>query len=109
MFLLPLAQHEVTRSIDPQAGWMNSMLSGMSGNDMVAVVLTSILCITGVAIVLAFLTSLMIKTIHRRSAETQLKREMLDRGFSVDEIVKLIEATAPANPGRGSERNAGLR
>jgi hypothetical protein len=38
---------------------------------------------------------------HRRRTEADLKREMLDRGMSVDEIVKVIEAAAPPEDAAG--------
>ncbi|QDU87363.1 hypothetical protein Pla175_07220 [Pirellulimonas nuda] len=107
MFLLPLAQSSEPPHFDPQASWLQNLLGQLNGSDLVAVVLLSILCVTGVAIVITVVSTLTIKTIHRRSAETQLKREMLDRGFSVDEIVKLIEATGHAGPGKGAERGSG--
>jgi hypothetical protein len=35
-----------------------------------------------------------IRSIHRSRLETELKRELLDRGLSVDEVAKVIQATA---------------
>jgi hypothetical protein len=34
-------------------------------------------------------------SIHRRRAEMDLKREMIERGMSADEIAKVIESSAP--------------
>ena len=36
-----------------------------------------------------------INSVHRRRAEMELKREMIDRGMSADEIAKVIESAAP--------------
>jgi hypothetical protein len=34
-------------------------------------------------------------SMHRHRLEAELKRDMLDRGMSADEVAKVIEATAP--------------
>src|SRR5262245_27574747 len=49
----------------------------------------------GVLIALAAITANVVKTVHRRRVEEGLKREMLDRGMSAEEIVKVIESAAP--------------
>jgi hypothetical protein len=35
------------------------------------------------------------QVMHRHRIEAELKRDMLDRGMSADEVAKVIEATAP--------------
>jgi hypothetical protein len=53
-------------------------------------------CLTGVIITLAYYVSSWASGVHRRRLEADLKREMLDRGMSADEIVKVIESSAPS-------------
>jgi len=49
----------------------------------------------------AIVTSgIVVNAIHRRRAETDLKRELLERGMSADEIATVIRAT----PTRGGSR-----
>ena len=50
-------------------------------------------CFTGVVITLVALVSASITSINRQRSEADLKRDMLDRGMSADEIAKVISAT----------------
>ncbi len=38
-----------------------------------------------------------VSSIHRRRAETELKRELLDRGMNADEIARVVESTQPTD------------
>jgi hypothetical protein len=53
-------------------------------------------CLTGAIITLAFYVSNYASGVHRRRVEADLKRDMLDRGMSADEIVKVIESSSPS-------------
>jgi hypothetical protein len=55
----------------------------------------------GIIISLAGILYSALDAAHRRRTEADLKREMLDRGMSVDEIVKVIEAAAPPEDAAG--------
>ncbi len=68
---------------------------GLDQGQFFVVVLTAIGCVTGIAVSLAGIAYSCIDSIHRRRNEADLKREMLDRGMSADEIVKVIEAASP--------------
>jgi hypothetical protein len=50
-------------------------------------------CVTGIIITIAYYVSSTVSTISRQRSENELKREMLDRGMSADEIAKVIAAT----------------
>lgn len=52
---------------------------------LAAVVLTAVVFVVGFVF-------LLINSIHRRNAEMAIKRDMLDRGFSVDEIERTLAA-----------------
>jgi hypothetical protein len=48
-----------------------------------------------IIVAIGCLTAVLLGTVHRRRAEMELKREMIDRGMSADEIAKVIESAAP--------------
>jgi hypothetical protein len=68
---------------------------GLDANQRFVLILTLIGCVTGVLISLAGIIVSVINSTHRRRVEADLKREMLDRGMSADEVVKVIESAAP--------------
>ena len=75
---------------------VSGMLSGLDDGQRFVVVLTAIGCGTGLLIALGSIIVSAITTVQRRTTEAQLKREMLDRGMSAEEIARIIEASAPA-------------
>ncbi len=63
--------------------------------DMRFALLVILLCsITTVLVVSIISITSTISSIHRTRAETQMKREMVDRGMSAEEINSIIEAGA---------------
>jgi hypothetical protein len=52
-------------------------------------------CITGIAIAAIAMISGTVAKTQRTRLEAEMKREMLDRGMSADEIAKVIKATPP--------------
>lgn len=52
---------------------------------------------TGIVIVMTGMFTSMTTNIHRMKAEADLKREMLDRGMSAEEVARVIEAAPPDN------------
>ncbi|MBX3425643.1 MAG: hypothetical protein KF688_08190 [Pirellulales bacterium] len=58
-------------------------------------------CATGVLITLGCVAAAMWNSAHRRRIEVDLKRELLDRGMSADELAKVIEAAPPPEDGLG--------
>jgi hypothetical protein len=87
-----LAQAQVSESVpDP---WAESFL-GFGSEQRFVLVIVALGCITGVIITLACLISSAISSVHQRRLEIELKREMLDRGMSADEVAKVIETTVP--------------
>jgi Na+/H+ antiporter NhaC len=53
---------------------------------------TIIMPIFFVTLTAIVVSGIVINSIHRRRAETELKRELLERGMGADEIVKVIQA-----------------
>jgi hypothetical protein len=56
---------------------------------------------TGVFISLAGITASVVNSVHRRRIEESLKQDMLDRGMTAEEIVKVIESAAPPEDATG--------
>ncbi|RIK84070.1 MAG: hypothetical protein DCC67_05340 [Planctomycetota bacterium] len=77
--------------------WWSEQFFGLDQNQRFIVILTAIGCLTGVVITLAGILYSAIDSAHRRRSEASLKREMLDRGMSADEVVKVIEASTPVD------------
>ena len=74
---------------------------GLDVNQRFVALLTVVGCVTGVIISLAGIIYAAFDSSHRRRTEANLKREMLDRGMSVDEVVKVIEAASPPEDAAG--------
>jgi hypothetical protein len=89
--LLLFAQAGAPSSGDPV---MESFL-GLDHGERFAALAIVVGCATGIVIALAGFISGTIDKVHRRRIEAELKRDMLDRGMSADEVVKVIEAAAP--------------
>ena len=80
--------------------WANTFF-GLDSDERFVLLLTLVGCITGVIITLAGLIYSAADAAHRRRTEANLKREMLDRGMSVEEVVKVIEAAPPPEDAAG--------
>jgi hypothetical protein len=77
------------------ADWATSALSDLDPSKRFALIVVVIGCATGVICTLIGTISSTINSIHHRRVETDMKREMIDRGMSADEITKVIEAAMP--------------
>jgi hypothetical protein len=74
---------------------------GLDANQRFVLILTLIGCVTGMVIALAGIVVSVVNSTHRRRVEADLKREMLDRGMSADEVVKVIESVSPPEDATG--------
>ena len=81
------------------ADWVTGALSELDPSKRFALIIVVVGCATGVILVLVVSMTGTINSIHRRRLEADMKREMLDRGMSADEITKVIEAAAPPEDG----------
>ncbi len=77
------------------ADWGTEMFSGLDPSKRFALVVVVIGCATGVICTLVVFISSTITSIHHRRLEADMKREMIERGMSADEITKVIEAAPP--------------
>jgi hypothetical protein len=80
------------------SGFMQSF-DGLEGDKKFAVIAVVVGCSTGILCTLIVWTSHTITSIHRRRLEVDMKREMIERGMTADEIVKVIEAAPPLEDG----------
>jgi hypothetical protein len=81
------------------ADWVTDATRDMDHDQRFALTIVVIGCATGIICALSMFILHTINSIHRRRVEADLKREMLDRGMSADEIAKIIEAAAPPEDG----------
>jgi len=67
--------------------WMGSLSSA----DSTTIMVMSILAIIGIVTIIA----VTIWTIHKNRLEDALKRDLVERGFSVEEIERIVKASGP--------------
>ena len=71
-----------------------SWMSAIQPDERFALCVVAIIFGVTLAVFTIGIVSLTVRSIHRSRVETSLKRELLDRGLSVDEIAKIVQATA---------------
>jgi hypothetical protein len=78
------------------ADWAtNTVFEGLDPSKRFALIVVLIGCATGVVCTLITFVASTINSIHHRRVEADMKREMIERGMSADEITKVIEAAMP--------------
>jgi hypothetical protein len=77
------------------ADWWTSTFGNLEPNQRFALVVVVVGCATGVICTLVVFIASTINSIHHRRVEASMKREMIERGMSADEITKIIEAAMP--------------
>jgi hypothetical protein len=80
------------QAVDGQAG---NLLSGLSPDQRTGILVVAIGCATGAILGLGGMIYCAVDSMHRRRMELGLKREMIERGMTADEIAKIIECAAP--------------
>ena len=75
--------------------WGSDLVNGLNPGQRSAILIVAIGCATGVILGVAGIIYSAIDSLHRRRAEIGLKREMIERGMSAEEIVKVIECAPP--------------
>lgn len=77
------------------SGMFSDVFSNVSPEQRFVVVIVAIGCTMAGILGLAGIVSSTVASIYRRRAEMDLKREMIERGMSADDIAKIIESAAP--------------
>jgi hypothetical protein len=81
------------------AGWLTETFFGLDPKERFALAVVLVGCLTGVLCTVVVFISSTVNSVHRRRVEADMKREMIERGMSADEITKIIEAAAPPEDG----------
>ena len=74
---------------------------GLDNDQRFIVILTALGCATAVVISLAGIVYSWADGAHRRRMEAEMKRDMLDRGMSADDVAKVIESVPPPEDAAG--------
>jgi hypothetical protein len=69
--------------------------SGFESDQRFVIVLVLVGCATGLVLGLAGIISGTVSSVHRRRVETEMKRDLVERGMSADEVAKVIECATP--------------
>jgi len=77
------------------ADWATSALSDLDPKNRFALIVVVVGCATGVICTLIVSICSTINSIHHRRVQAEMKREMIERGMSADEIANVIEASPP--------------
>jgi hypothetical protein len=81
------------------ADWFTDITRDMDHDQRFVLLIVVIGCVTGIICVLAMFILHTINSMHRRRIEAEMKREMIDRGMSANDIATIIEASAPPEDG----------
>jgi hypothetical protein len=92
LFDLPLLAQ--VQAVEASRGWAG-IFDGIDADNRFVLLIIAIGCSVGIILGTFGILSGLINSIHRRRAEVDLKREMIERGMSADEIAKVIESTSP--------------
>jgi hypothetical protein len=77
------------------ADWATSALNEVGPGERFPLIVVVVGCATGVICTLVVSISGTINSIHHRRMEADMKRDMIERGMSAEEITKVIEAAMP--------------
>ena len=75
--------------------WWTNTFGDLDSGKRFSLIVVVVGCATGVLCTLLGCISSTVNSIHHRRVEADMKREMIDRGMSADEIAKVIEAAMP--------------
>ena len=68
---------------------------GLDESKRFVLMIVAIGCATGILITAVTSICGIVESVHRRRLETEMKREMLDRGMSAEEIARVVESAQP--------------
>lgn len=77
--------------------------------DLAPLVVIAIACASALIIGIALIVSKTIYRMHKNRLDDTLKRELVDRGFSADEIVEIIGASATPEDLQSKRRGCNKR
>jgi hypothetical protein len=71
------------------------VLFGLDHTQRFVLLLVAIGCAAGVICTIVGCVAGTIGSVHRRRLEHELKRDLLDRGMTADEVARVVESSAP--------------
>jgi hypothetical protein len=86
----------------PAEAFWSDQFVGLDAEQRFTLLLVGLGCLTGVLITISVLVCNAYVAAQRRRIEAELKRDMLDRGMTAEEVVKVIEASAPVDVASGA-------
>jgi hypothetical protein len=89
------------QSVPVQIGSWADFVVGIDPHQRWLILVIAISCSVGLIISLAGIVMKSITSMQRHRADTALKREMIERGMSADEIATIIQASPPKNASLG--------
>ncbi len=75
--------------------WWSDHFFGLEQDERFVLLIIGIGCATGIIISTVAIISGIIDSTHRRRVESDMKRDMLDRGMTADEIAQIVESSQP--------------
>jgi ABC-type dipeptide/oligopeptide/nickel transport system permease subunit len=79
----------------PASDHWADVFSGLDASRLFVLLIVVIGCVTGIILGLAGIICSALDSAHRRRLEAEMKRDMLDRGMSAEEIERVIQAATP--------------
>ncbi|MEN1681839.1 MAG: hypothetical protein AAGJ46_19840 [Planctomycetota bacterium] len=93
-----LAQaEESAAAVAVSADRWGDLMFGFEPGQRFAFIIVMASLATGIILGMTGMFTGMTATIHRQKAEADLKREMLDRGMTAEEVARVIESAPPDN------------
>ncbi len=89
-----LSQVAFSTSATVEQQW-SATFFGLDQEQRFTLLLVGIGCLTGIILGLTAIALGTLSTMHRRRLEAEMKREMLDRGMSSEEIKSIVAASPP--------------
>ncbi len=74
---------------------MSDTFNGFASDERLVLLLVAVGCLTAVIIVIACLIAWTVRKMRQAKLNDDLKREMIERGMSAEEIAQVIEAESP--------------
>jgi hypothetical protein len=97
-----MANHIRPALLAETVSWPTNWLEGLDTNQRFSLLVVCIVFGAGIIIASVAILGGIGSTIHRLRLEADMKRELLDRGLSSEEVARIIEASGSRSPNRPS-------
>jgi hypothetical protein len=86
--------HALPLLADLSEYWKDTFF-GLDATQRFVLMIVAIGCVTGIICTIVGVVSTTVGSMHRHRLDAEMKRDMLDRGMTADEISKVVEASQP--------------